>query len=161
MARCSDAVHYETGFSFLWTLLLVAFLALSVTVGVEIDSTRVQRERERELLSVGRQFRAAIGRYYETQLPGGRHEYPATLDDLLQDHRSSGVVRHLRKVFVDPMTGHAEWGLVRMGDRIIGVHSLSDKAPIKQDGFEPEELGFVNKPKISDWVFAYSGKRKE
>jgi len=132
-----------------------------VTIGVEVDSTFVQRERERELLSVGRQFRAAIGRYYETTLSAGRHEYPVSLDELLQDNRAAGITRHLRKVFVDPMTGKPEWGLVRVGGRIVGVHSLSDKIPIKQDGFEPEELSLRNKRKISEWVFAYSGERQK
>jgi hypothetical protein len=163
MARCSKARRRrnEAGFSFLWTLLLVAFLALGVTVGVEVDSTLAQRERERELLSIGRQFRTAIGRYYETTLTAGRREFPATLDDLLQDNRAPGIKRHLRKVFVDPMTGKPEWGLVRVGGRIVGVHSLSNKVPIKQDGFDLEDMSFRGKPEVSGWVFAYSGKSQE
>lgn len=163
MARCRGARHHRNaaGFSFLWTLLLVAFLGLGLTIGVEIDSTMVQREREQELLSIGRQFRAAIERYYQAQLPAGQREFPATLDELLHDNRAPGVTRHLRKVFVDPMTGKPEWGLVLIGGRIVGVHSLSDRAPVKQDNFELDELSFRHARKISGWVFAYSGKPRE
>ena len=162
MGRCSLVRRPPklAGFSFVWTLLLVAFLALGVTVGVEIDSTMAQRARERELLSVGRQFRAAIAGYHESKLLAGRKEFPATLDDLLLDSRAPGGMRHLRKVFVDPMTGKPEWGLVRVPGRIVGVHSLSDKVPIKQDGFDPDEQGFRNARRISEWTFAYTGKQQ-
>lgn len=149
------SLRREAGFSYLWVLMLVAFMGLGLTVAVEIDTTTVQRHKEKELLSLGRQFRTAIGNYYETRLPGGRREYPATLDDLLLDNRVPGLKRHLRKVFVDPITGRQEWGVVRVAGRIVGVYSLSEKKPIKQDNFEAEEMAFRAKEKYSDWVFAY------
>lgn len=145
----------EAGFSYLWVLLLVAFMGLSLTIAVDIDSTAAQRDRERELLSIGRQFRTAIGRYYETQLTAGKREYPPALEDLLKDGRFPGIRRHLRQVFVDPMTMKSEWGLVKVGWRIVGVHSLSDKTPIKQDGFEAEEMSFRGKQKYAEWLFVY------
>jgi len=141
------------GFAYLWVLLLVAFMGIGLTVGVEIYTTSVRRDKEAELIAIGRQFRTAIARYYES--PTGKHDYPASLEDLLQDNRSPGVMRHLRKVFVDPMTGKPEWGLVRVGGRIVGVHSLSEMTPIKQDNFEAEDMGFRSKGKYSDWIFTY------
>lgn len=143
------------GFSYLWVLLLVAFMGLGLTIAVEVDSTAAQRDKEQELLAIGRQFRTAIGRYYAIQPAGGRHEYPATLEDLLRDNRVPGIARHLRKIFVDPMTGKEEWGLIRVGGRIVGVHSLSAKMPIKQDNFEAEEMNFRGKQSYADWIFAY------
>lgn len=146
------------GFAYLWTLLLVAQLGLGLVIGMEVYATSVQRDKEYELLAIGRQFRTALQRYYEMQRGGpddGKGEYPATLDDLLKDNRSPGIRRHLRRVFVDPMTGKPEWGLVKISGRIVGVHSLSEKRPIKQDRFEPEEAGFRGKQKYSDWVFTY------
>jgi len=148
------------GFAYLWLLLLVAFMGLSLTIGVQFYSTSVQRDKEYELLAIGRQFRAAIGRYHETQRAAASGEnrggdYPATLDDLLKDNRSLSTQRHLRRVFVDPMTGKPEWGLLIVGGRIVGVHSLSDKVPIKQDRFEADDMGFRGKQKYSDWVFTY------
>lgn len=144
----------QKGFTYLWMLMLVAFMGVGLTVAVEVDSTAARRDRERELLSIGRQFQAAIGRYYEIEV-AGRKEYPASLEDLLQDRRVPGIRRHLRKVFVDPMTGEAAWGLVLVGGRVAGVHSLSAAAPLKQDGFAPEHATLRGKQKYSEWQFVY------
>jgi len=149
----------QNGFAYLWVLLLVAFMGLGLTLGVEMYTTGVQRDKEKELLAIGRQFRVAIRRYYESATGSGsatgRLDYPATLEDLLKDNRTPGIKRHLRKIFVDPMTGKAEWGLVRINGRIAGVYSLSDKMPIKQGSFEADDSSFYGKEKYSEWQFTY------
>jgi hypothetical protein len=145
----------QAGFTYMWLLLLVAFMGVGLTVAADIDSTAARREREKELLAIGRQFQVALGRYYEIEVAGRPKEYPASLEDLLQDKRVPGIRRHLRKLFVDPMTGKAEWGLVLVGGRIAGVHSLSDAMPIKQDGFAPDQAGLRGKQKYSEWLFVY------
>lgn len=145
----------ERGFAYLWVLLLVAFMGISLTAIVQVDATLAQRDKERELLAIGRQFRQALGRYHAIKAQGGRQEYPQSLDDLLRDPRAPGTVRHLRRVFVDPMTGKPEWGLVRVAGRIVGVYSLSSGVPIKQDGFEAEDAGLRGKQAYSDWAFTY------
>lgn len=143
------------GFAILWILLVVALLGLGLTAAVRVEATDVQRDRERALLSIGRQFRNAIASYYESQVAGRSREYPASLDDLLKDGRVPGVRRHLRQVFIDPMTGKAEWDLVIVGGRIAGVRSMSNAVPIKQAGFEAEDMGFAGKQKVSEWAFTY------
>ncbi len=145
----------QEGFSYLWVLLLVAFMGLSLTIAAEIDATAVQRGREKELLSIGRQFRVAIARYYETQQAGGVREYPDSFENLLHDNRVPGVKRHLRKIYVDPMTSKPEWGVVKVSGRIVGVHSMSSKLPIKQDGFEAEDINLRGKSKYAEWLFVY------
>lgn len=145
----------RAGFAYLWLLMVIALAGLGLSAAAEIYATSVRRDKENELIGVGRQFRNAIGRYYEMQLTAGKHEYPTSLDDLLQDKRSPGVRRHLRKIFVDPMTQTPDWGLLRVSGRIVGVHSLSEAAPIKQDQFEVEEMGFRRKAKYRDWIFTY------
>lgn len=161
MNRCErlpGAQHAIAGFAYLWVLLLVALMGLGLTVGVEMHTTSIQRDKEKELLAIGHQFRTAIASYVQTRASGpatDKRVYPASLNDLLQDNRSPGVRRHLRRVFVDPMTGKSEWGLVLMGGKIIGVHSLSERTPIKQDRFEADDMSFQFKQKYSDWVFTY------
>ncbi|MDR0779782.1 MAG: type II secretion system protein [Pseudomonadales bacterium] len=145
----------QGGFSYLWVLLLVAFMGVGLAVALEFDTTAVQRDRERELIAIGRQFRTAIGSYYELQQVAGRGQYPASLDDLLKDNRTPGIRRHLRRVFVDPMTGKAEWGVVQVNGRIVGVHSLAERTPIKQSGFEAEEMGLAGKKAYAEWLFTY------
>lgn len=177
--RPTDARHApgQAGFTYLWVLLLIAFMGVGLTVAADIDSTTARRDREKELLAIGRQFQVALARYHQAGMPrmavpegaagvadpaaapavtgvtGGIREYPASLDDLVQDRRVPGIRRHLRKVFVDPMTGKAEWGLVMVGGRIVGVHSLSDATPIKQDGFAPDQAHLRGKQKYSEWLF--------
>ena len=79
--------------------------------------------------------------------------YPESLDDLLEDNRGLVTRRHLRKIFVDPMTGRSEWGLVRVGGRIVGVHSLSDAIPVKQANFDVDFLEFESAQSLRERVF--------
>ena len=86
----------------------------------------------------------ADGSYCRLSPVSGLQRYPATLEDLLRDGRVPGIKRHLRKIFVDPMTGKTEWGLIKEGGRIIGVHSLSANKPLKQGGFAGDLSLLVN-----------------
>ncbi|MDR1276061.1 MAG: type II secretion system GspH family protein [Candidatus Accumulibacter sp.] len=144
----------ERGFTYLWALFTVALLGVSSLVTAELWTTAAKREREKELMFVGRQFREAIGRYYEST-QGRVKQYPASLEELLDDARYPIVRRHLRKLYRDPMTGEANWGLVRMGGRIVGVHSLSGEAPLKSGGFLLMESEFEASASYSEWVFVY------
>lgn len=147
-------VPRASGFAYLWVLLSMAFLGVSLVLVADVYTTSARRDREAELLSIGRQFREALRRYHEAQF-GNLKQYPASLDDLLRDPRSPGVTRHLRQVFIDPMTGKAEWGLVRVNGRIVGIHSLSDETPIKQAGFDDDDVAFAQAGSYREWVFTY------
>ena len=48
-------------------------------------------------------------------LPKG--EYPRQIEDLLEDRRFTPPLRHLRRQYVEPVTGSMEWGLVQEGGR--------------------------------------------
>ena len=135
-------------------LVLVAVLGAGLAGIATVWHTASKREREAELLFVGDQFRKAIASYYDAS-QGNDKRYPQALDDLLEDKRLPVVKRHLRKVFVDPMTGDTEWGLVKVpGAGIIGVHSLSSDQPLKVAGFPAEYASFSLAKQYSDWVFA-------
>ncbi|MCL2876046.1 MAG: type II secretion system GspH family protein [Betaproteobacteria bacterium] len=154
--RCNKTVfRRKGGFSYIWTLLLIAGLGISTVLSVEIAATAARRDKEKELLAIGRQFRAALARYLASSQNGGKPEYPESLEQLLRDDRLPGIRRHLRKIFIDPMTGKAQWGEIRIGGRIVGIHSLSEQMPIKQDGFEADSALFRGKQHYSKWVFTY------
>ncbi|MCA3166073.1 MAG: type II secretion system protein [Burkholderiales bacterium] len=135
--------------------MILAIMGVALTMAAEVHHTVVIRDREAGLLAVGREFQRAIASYHESQQSGGKKEYPGSLDDLLQDPRLPGLKRHLRKVYIDPITGAPEWGLTRMNGRIVGVYSLSEKMPIKQANFEAGLEHFEGAKKYSDWVFLY------
>ncbi|MGB8338313.1 MAG: type II secretion system protein [Burkholderiales bacterium] len=153
--KLSMTMSKQTGFTYIWLLLIVALIGLGLSVAAEVDSITTQREKEKELLAIGRQFRNAIEKYHDSLLVAGKREYPSSLEDMLQDNRVPGIRRHLRKIFVDPITGKSEWGLIKLNERIVGVHSLSEKKPIKQNLFDPDEESFQGRQKYSDWLFTF------
>jgi type II secretory pathway pseudopilin PulG len=145
----------QLGLTYLAVLFLVAVMgAIWAAIG-GIWSVANQREKEKELLLIGAQFREAIGQYYEKS-PGALKRYPGTLEELLKDERQLGTQRYLRKVFIDPMTKSNKWGLVMspMGG-VMGVHSLSDATPIKNANFKDADFDLLGKVKYSEWLFVY------
>lgn len=145
------------GFTYIGLLLAVALVGTLVAAAASHWHLEVQREKEQELLFVGNEFRQAIVSYAAATKPKAR-PYPMSLDDLLLDERTVEKRRHLRRIYADPMTGRAEWGLVRMANgQIIGIHSLSDGQPIKQAGFRRRDEGLMGRAKYSEWQFLASG----
>jgi type II secretory pathway pseudopilin PulG len=145
----------QSGFTYLGALLLIAVMgAMLASVG-SVWHTASQRDKEYELLYAGEQFRNAIQSYYE-KTPGAAKQYPKTLDELLQDRRHSVVQRHLRKIFIDPMTGSTKWGLL-MAEQggIRGVHSLSDAEAIKTANFSRQNRDFEGKLLVGEWHFSH------
>jgi type II secretory pathway pseudopilin PulG len=144
---------FEQGFTFIGVLILVAIAGVALAGVGQLWSTAAKREKEAQLLFVGDEFRRAIGSYYEGS-PGVK-QFPQRLEDLLEDERLPVIRRHLRKIYVDPMTGKAEWGLVKYGERIIGVYSVSKDKPLKAANFKPEDDAFKAAGAYADWQFTY------
>ncbi len=139
------------GFTYLTIMLLIVVMGILLGATTEVWHTSMQREKERELLFIGNQFRNAIGLYYVTH-----RQYPHNLEDLIKDPQYAFTKRYLRRIARDPMTGKDDWGLVRgVGGGIVGVHSLSEMQPLKIAGFGTAGNNFDGAVKYSDWVFAY------
>lgn len=143
------------GFSYIGVLVAVAVMGALLGATMEVWHTAMQREKERELLFIGNQFRQALGSYYHAG-----NSYPAKLEDLIKDPRQPQLRRYLRKIYHDPITGKTEWGLLLGAHgEIIGVHSLSDAHPIKTSGFTAADHDFTGAEKYSDWVFSYQDQQ--
>ena len=67
MPRGERARRSEGGFTYLGLLFLVALIGLMLAAAGEVAATAAQRERETQLLWVGHEYRAAIGRYWNSQ----------------------------------------------------------------------------------------------
>lgn len=144
------------GFTYLALLILVAAMGFGLAAVGEFTSHAEQRMKETELLFVGDQFRQAIGAYYEST-PGIAKRYPQKLEDLLQDSRYPTARRYLRRIYVDPMTARAQWGIVAApSGGIMGVYSLSTAEPVKVGAFAQADQAFTDSTHYSDWQFAYS-----
>jgi type II secretory pathway pseudopilin PulG len=140
------------GFTYVGLLAVVALIGILLAAAGEVASTAAQRERETQLLWVGRAYRAAIGRYFSQ-----RRAYPQTLEELLGAAPDAPVqVRFLRRLYPDPMTNAVDWVLVEAPNGgIMGVASSSKRAPLKTGHFEAEEEHFAEATTYGDWQFTY------
>ncbi|WP_281913594.1 type II secretion system protein [Massilia varians] len=144
----------QAGFTYLGLIIFVFILGMVGAATLKIGSLLQRAHAEQELLEIGYQFSTALRTYAEAT-PRGQPAQPLTLQELLRDTRFPNPRRHLRKIFVDPVSGKDEWGLVRAGDggRILGVYSLSQARPLKVANFDQRFPGFGNREHIADWKF--------
>lgn len=155
----------EGGFTYIAALVMVVIVGIMSARAAEVWKTKMQRERETELIYRGTQVRDALRRWYglkpgqdgraPTALPANA-QGPTELKDLLQDPRSGEKKRYLRaSALLDPMTGK-DWELVKdTAGKVIGVKSSSEAEPIKQANFpfDLEPADFEAKKKYNEWLF--------
>ncbi|HJS77291.1 MAG TPA: type II secretion system protein [Burkholderiales bacterium] len=147
-------VKRERGFTYITVLFVVAMMSGGLALIGEVWHTANVREKEAELLHIGNEYRKAIERYY---LSGPVRQYPKSLADLVKDPRHPGTVRHLRRLYPDPITGKDDWGLVKSADGgFAGVYSPSEDAPLKTGGFGVRDAALEGKTKYSEWQFVFA-----
>lgn len=146
------------GFTYLGLIVLLMVIGLVGAATLKAGTVLQRAAAEEELLEIGAQFSEAL-RSYAAATPEGQLRQPRSLQDLLKDPRFPNPRRHLRKIFVDPVTGKAEWGIVWLGDKIgvLGVYSLSDRRPLKVANFDIRFQNLENRERISDWKFMIAG----
>ena len=173
------------GFTYVGLLVAIAIIGITTSVvGMSLRQA-AKIEKEKELLWIGHQYRQAIKDYYiyhqkrfqqasahaQMNISGQviPQFYPTSIDDLLKDPSSAGTLRHLRKKYIDPMTGKDDWVLIPVGSTgqsgegqavsgqsFWGVRSNSDNATLKRDNFLLEDFRFKGKTKYSEWEFSYN-----
>lgn len=134
-------------------LLFVLISSLAASGMVQSYQTFTQREKEEQLLFVGEQFQKAIASYTHT-LVGPVSRPPPSLEALLNDNRFPTAKQHLRRMYIDPMTGKADWVVVMGLNGVMGVHSRSTGEPLKVTGFAERFKAFEGKTSYAQWVFA-------
>ncbi len=142
------------GFAYIALLATVAIIGILSAGSLQIGTLIERRSAEEDLLYIGIQFQQALASY-ASATPPGTSPMPTSVEDLLRDHRYPGVRRHLRKFYVDPITGKADWVILNATglSGIVGFHSASDMKPIKAAGFPKEFQNLINARAYSDWVF--------
>lgn len=145
----------QRGFGYLMALFAVAALGLLAAAAGQVWHSTAQRLREADLLFAGQQYRQALDSYYASK-PGGVQQYPSKLEDLLDDRRSQVTLRHLRRMYPDPMTGKPDWVLVTAGERIVGLHSRSELPTFKRS-FDEAHTSFNGTERYAQWVFRAGG----
>ncbi len=112
----------EEGFILVSVMFLLALLIIAMAVALPKISADIQRDREVETMHRGKQYRRAIQLYYRKF-----NRYPPNLDALVKTNE----LRFLRKKYVDPTTGKAEWKPIMFGQ---------NKTPLAM-GFFGQPLG--------------------
>ena len=145
----------QSGAVLLVILLLVAITAVASASLIHFGATVARRQAEQALLDIGQEFADALESYRRAS-PVGSPDRPLALDDLLRDKRFPNTVRHLRKIYADPITQGQPWGLVKdeESDRILGVYSNSSLVPIRSSNFPGGMSSLAGKVRYSEWEFS-------
>ncbi len=153
MVKLPATARSQGGFYLMAVIMLSFAVAVLMAALTRLWEGELVRDRERDLLWTGRQFARALTSY-RALTPPGEPTAPAGIGDLLLDRRLDPPVRHLRRSYLDPVTGKADWGLDRDPDgRMVGIHSLSLQQPRKPDGFWPQDHALGASARYADRVF--------
>lgn len=148
----------QRGFTYASVVILVMVIGLVGAASLRLGVTLQRAVAERALLDIGMEYSSALASY-AAATPAGQPNYPNSFQELLKDPRFPQLRRHLRKVYVDPMTGTAEWGIVKANENggILAIYSLSKATPIKIANFPQRFAAFEGKTSLADWKFSGEG----
>lgn len=146
----------QQGITYLWMLFFVFLLGIGLGKSLEVFSLMDQRQKEQELLYVGKIYQEAIRQYY---LSGQEeNKYPAHLEDLLKDSRYIVTRRYIRQLYTDPLTNQDFLPIFSAEGGICGVKSLSGKKPVKNFFKEKDFQEFNNAKSYQQWLFQFGCK---
>ncbi len=151
--RATQALHSrlqttpDSGVTLVELIITVAIIAILAAAAIPIAKFQVKREKERELRRDLWEMRDAIDHYKDAAEKGGiltkadSFNYPPDLDTLVTGvDIQTKKVKFLRKIPIDPMTGHAEWSLRAMqddadadswgGQNVFDVHTKSTQTAL-------------------------------
>jgi type II secretory pathway pseudopilin PulG len=97
----------EAGFMLVFMVLLAALLLIALAVAAPIMAKQLQRDKEVESEHRAEQYVRAIRLYYRKF-----KTYPPSIDAL----QNTNNVRFLRKQYIDPLTGKADWRIIHVGE---------------------------------------------
>lgn len=154
MRNGSPRRRAAAGFTYLGLLITLAIIGVAGAATLQLGSVLQRRNAEAELLEIGAAYQQALDQYARAT-PLGQATAPKSLQDLLKDPRYPGTRRYLRQIYVDPLTGGADWGLIRTPENqgIVGVFSQSPDKPLKLANFPAEFTDFENKTSYQEWRF--------
>src|SRR6267143_4657866 len=123
---CRRRLSSEAGFTLLELIIACSILVILSTAALPVARFSIMHRKEAELRRDLREMRDAIDRYKDVadrnliRVELGSEGYPPDLETLVKGVQlgasSDRKIRFLRSIPVDPMTGHAEWGLRAVQD---------------------------------------------
>lgn len=141
----------QSGYTYLGLLFVLAVSGVLMARYGEVQVTASQREKERELVFRGGEIQRAIESYARTT-PTGSEKWPHSMQDLLTDRRRLPTQHHLRRLYLDPFTGSANWVLLPAPGGSPGFAGVRSQAAVKPLRVRPEANGPVTNC-VCDWSF--------
>ena len=147
----------QAGFTLLELILTCGILLILSSLALPIARYAVIREKEATLHHSLDEIRDAIDRYKDAadhnqiRVEIGSEGYPPDLETLVNGvplGTGDKKIRFLRKIPVDPMTGHADWGLRAVQDDPDSRH-WSGKNVF--DVYSQSTATAMDGTKYSDW----------
>jgi type II secretory pathway pseudopilin PulG len=89
-------------------IVMVALVLIALSVAAPVVARDLRRDKEVESEHRAQQYVRAIRLYTKK----GKGPYPASLETL----EKSNNVRYLRKQYIDPLTGKADWRIIHVGE---------------------------------------------
>jgi type II secretory pathway pseudopilin PulG len=108
----------EEGFMLLGLIVAIFLILLALSVAAPKVAYELRREREVETVRRGNQYVRAIQLYYRKF-----GHYPGSIEQL----EKTNNMRFLRQQYVDPMTGKADWRLIKVGEAKTTVKGFFGK----------------------------------
>lgn len=110
----------QAGMTLIELIIACSILVVLASAALPVARYSIIRAKESELRRDLREMKDAVDRYkdyadkQQIRVEVGSENYPPDLDTLVkgvQVGTADKKIRFLRKIPVDPMTGHADWGL--------------------------------------------------
>jgi type II secretory pathway pseudopilin PulG len=108
----------EQGFMLVGLIVAIFLILLALSVAAPRVARDLRREREVETVRRGNQYVRAIQVYYRKL-----GHYPGSMEQL----EKTNNMRFLRQKYVDPMTGKADWRLIKVGEAKTTVKGFFGK----------------------------------
>jgi hypothetical protein len=116
--------NHEAGFMLVFAVLLAALMLIALAAAAPVVAKDLRRDKEVESAHRANEYVRAIRLFYRKN-----KTYPVSIEAL----ENTNNVRYLRKQYVDPLTGKADWRIIHVGE---------NKTTVK--GFFGQPLGGLN-----------------
>lgn len=110
--------EHEQGFLLLGLIVAIFLILLTLSVAAPKMARELRREREVETVHRGNQYVRAIQLYYRKF-----GHYPGSMEQL---SKTNGM-RFLRQNYIDPLTGKADWRIIKVGENKTTVKGFFGK----------------------------------
>jgi general secretion pathway protein G len=151
-------MYNQSGMTLLELIIACAILLVLSSAALPVARYSIWRQKETDLRQDLEDMRDAIDRYKDAadlqqiKVQPGTQNYPPDLETLVKGvplgQNGDKLIRFLRKIPVDPITGQPDWGLRAVGD---DPDSTTWGGKNVFDVYSKSQGTAMNGTKFSDW----------